>query len=207
MTNKEEVAGTLCLGEEKQPSQLKVSLKEDHISNKLQKENVPDVKSTEDKIYSKHAKEGYYLEESFEILTKITTKFIKKGNNIPKTTIESSETTSEMFQTKTLGIQPECADKQGRMISKNTTTDLFLKTVSKKKKSEKFLARQSTQRLKSGVNEEFMNKIRVIQSTLKGETLKEFRKTVRKGILNENVKNVISEFRQRFINKISYQVE
>ena len=80
-------------------------------------------------------------------------------------------------------------------------------TASMKKQSENFLSRQSTQHLKSGVNEEFMNKIRVIQSTLEGETLKEFRKTVRKGILNGNVKNVISDLRQRFINKFSYQVE
>ena len=76
-----------------------------------------------------------------------------------------------------------------------------------KKQCETILPRQSTQHLKSVVNEEFMNKIRVIQSTLEGETLKEFKKAVRKGILNGNVKNVISEFRQRYIKKFSYLVD
>ena len=92
--NTKEFAAMPCLEEGKQPSQLKVRLKEE------QKVNASKVKSQEDKTYSRHQKEDYNLEESLEILTTLTTNFIKKGKITHKTAMESSEITTKILNIK-----------------------------------------------------------------------------------------------------------
>ena len=179
-----------------------ITEKETDIKGKNHEVSLPtgEYKSVKSNLEFPKLEEKVSLEESLDILNKITSDFIRTRR---------LEDAQNQIEKKAEGTKENCAKNEDTKLTqekhKHIEVSCDKAEISNMDFGENINSgynKNKEGRAISKQNMEMFNKIKMVEASLKGEHLFEFRKIVRKGINTSNFKHTLNNFKIRLKTKV-----